>query len=957
MWLGEVEYVLLVERDQELGTLKSLFADVMRGSGRVAVVSGGVASGKTELLRSVVEHSAESGAIHLNANGSSMEQGIPLGVLQQLLSRAPLKSEHAALVKKILANARKVDEVIDSSSRNSRQFPLNLVHDIAEILFDLAQSAPVLVTVDDIQYADFASLNCLRHLVDNLQGSRIMLVLTESTHSAPVHPVFHTETLRSRICRRVRLGTLSEAAVRAVTAEHLGTDAADRLTGDYFRCTGGNPLLVRALIDDVQTAIVATTTAAASVEFAPGHGFRQAVLACLERSEAQTLDVARAAAVLESSGALAAGSVADAKVLLRRVLDTDPATVDNALRVLDTMGVLGTGQALAFRHAAGRAAVLDDLDRNHRSHLHFRAAQLLHLEGAPAGRIATHLVAIGHAGSSWEVEVLLEAADQALADDDTENASRYLELAEAACVDDDHRTRIRAALARVEWRLNPGTALRYLTPLFEAFTRNQLSDADASTLLRYLLWHGRIDKAAEAIERTAHAERSRVGLQFGSACQLLVNSYPPLRQVVHRAQQLPVIEPFASANVSRCAQAAGALHSVLTDGPGNRVTENALQFLQRSKLTDNTVEAVESALLTLVYGERTDKAGPLCDELLEEATSRGIRTWQGVLSGVRAEIALRQGDLPAARRYAERALASIPRQSWGVAAGAPLATLALATLAMGEIDTAADQLEFHVPDSVFQSRFGLHYLQARGHYYLATDQLQAALADFQFCGALMREWGVDSPSFLPWRSDAAQVLLRLGEHEKAQELLTEQLDLTCAASHRARGISLFLLAQTKEVGKRVAVFRQAIDSLYAAGDRFMLSKAMHGLGQTYHTLNEPGKARMFKHRAEQLAKELRPEPPAEPRPEPDTASAAPAPRAEDKPHASEARVSSLTSSERRVAELAAHGYTNREISRHLYITVSTVEQHLTRVYRKLNVGSRAALPRELQLNMENTAAS
>src|SRR5690606_21134738 len=153
--------------------------------------------------------------------------------------------------------------------------------------------------------------------------------------------------------------------------------------------------------------------------------------------------------------------------------------------------------------------------------------------------------------------------------------------------------------------------------------------------------------------------------------------------------------------------------------------------------------------------------------------------------------ALRQGDLPAARQYAERALASIPRQSWGVAAGAPLATLALATLAMGEIDAAAEQLEFQVPDSVFQSRFGLHYLQARGHYYLATDQLQAALADFQFCGALMREWGMDSPSFLPWRFDAAQVYLRLGDAAKAAELLTEQLDLTCAASHRARGISLF----------------------------------------------------------------------------------------------------------------------------------------------------------------------
>jgi DNA-binding CsgD family transcriptional regulator len=55
----------------------------------------------------------------------------------------------------------------------------------------------------------------------------------------------------------------------------------------------------------------------------------------------------------------------------------------------------------------------------------------------------------------------------------------------------------------------------------------------------------------------------------------------------------------------------------------------------------------------------------------------------------------------------------------------------------------------------------------------------------------------------------------------------------------------------------------------------------------------------------------------------------------------------LSDAERKVAELAAHGHTNREIGRRLYITVSTVEQHLTRVYRKLNVSKRTDLPTRL----------
>jgi DNA-binding CsgD family transcriptional regulator len=59
----------------------------------------------------------------------------------------------------------------------------------------------------------------------------------------------------------------------------------------------------------------------------------------------------------------------------------------------------------------------------------------------------------------------------------------------------------------------------------------------------------------------------------------------------------------------------------------------------------------------------------------------------------------------------------------------------------------------------------------------------------------------------------------------------------------------------------------------------------------------------------------------------------------------------LSEAERRVAVLAAEGHTNREIARKLYITISTVEQHLTRIYRKLNVNRRADLPIGLDLDL------
>jgi DNA-binding CsgD family transcriptional regulator len=63
----------------------------------------------------------------------------------------------------------------------------------------------------------------------------------------------------------------------------------------------------------------------------------------------------------------------------------------------------------------------------------------------------------------------------------------------------------------------------------------------------------------------------------------------------------------------------------------------------------------------------------------------------------------------------------------------------------------------------------------------------------------------------------------------------------------------------------------------------------------------------------------------------------------------------LSDAERRVAALAAVGYTNREISDKLFVTMSTVEQHLTRTYRKLNVTSRADLPSSLDLGRATEA--
>jgi DNA-binding CsgD family transcriptional regulator len=289
---------------------------------------------------------------------------------------------------------------------------------------------------------------------------------------------------------------------------------------------------------------------------------------------------------------------------------------------------------------------------------------------------------------------------------------------------------------------------------------------------------------------------------------------------------------------------------------------------------------------------------------------------------------------------------------WGVAIGSPMSTLVLATTAMGKFDTAAELLKEPVPEAMFQSRFGLMYLHARGHHYLAADQAYAALADFLTCGEHMRAWSLDAPAHVPWRSDAAGAYLCLGQPQQARQLVKDQLSRLGPRRSRTKGISLRLLAATEECRHRPGLLRQAIDVLQASGDRFELARALAELNGAHCELGESGKARAMVRHALRLAKECEAEPLRRalvlhsPTAEPEVTETTPS---------ADTGVFTLSDAERRVAALASIGYTNREIAGKLYITVSTVEQHLTRVYKKLSVRSRADLPAELNLDMAKTA--
>jgi DNA-binding CsgD family transcriptional regulator len=136
--------------------------------------------------------------------------------------------------------------------------------------------------------------------------------------------------------------------------------------------------------------------------------------------------------------------------------------------------------------------------------------------------------------------------------------------------------------------------------------------------------------------------------------------------------------------------------------------------------------------------------------------------------------------------------------------------------------------------------------------------------------------------------------------------------------------------------------------LQQSHDRLELARALADLGDTYHAQGDRTRARIMVRRAHHLAKQCGAGAILDTLPLDVNLDG----NEEEPGTGYDVAASELTDAERRVASLAAQGQTNREIAARLYITVSTVEQHLTRVYKKLNVSRRSDLPPGLWLESQ-----
>ncbi|WP_344446240.1 AAA family ATPase, partial [Kitasatospora nipponensis] len=397
----EVPRSLPPGREREFGRLREALDRCLGGAGGVVALNGSVGSGRSELLDAFSELAADQGAKVLVATGSPLEREFPLGLVQQLL-------QSAGLTLGADDPWQLPDQPDPARPAHQPRLDQRTLHLLCARILALAERAPVLIAVDDRQDADVPSLEFLLYLVRRTRSARVLTVLSSRETMTPPNPFFEVELARQPHHERVRLGLLPVELVADLLTERFGARAAARLTPQAHALTGGNPLLVRALMED-QGAPTERQVAGAAVHGAAVHGaaavadggpaellvgesYRRGLMNCLHRMDPLALRCARGVAVL--------GPGAEPAQLAELLL-LAPDSLARARYLLDASGLFGQG---GFRHPSGAGDLLAAMSPAELAGLHERAAQVLRAAGALADRLEEQLLAAeGHKRAPWAV--------------------------------------------------------------------------------------------------------------------------------------------------------------------------------------------------------------------------------------------------------------------------------------------------------------------------------------------------------------------------------------------------------------------------------------------------------------------------------------------------------------------------------------------------------------------------
>jgi len=936
--------VALLEREHEVERIRAVLRAAGRRDGGALMIEAAPGMGKSRLLDEARGCAREFGLRLFHARGTELERGFPFGVVRQLFERALLEADGgerdrwlagaAGLAADLLTGAPAAPAA-DAAADPSYAWQ----HGLYWLASNMAADTPVVLVVDDLQWCDASSARWLSFIVRRVEGQPVAVVLATRPPDPALTPEAAT-LVADPATEELRPAPLTPAAVGALVAARLSGQPDPAFVRACVEVTGGNPFLVGELLDEVAARGLAPTAAVAGdvAEIVP-RGVANGVLLRLSRLPAPAAALARALSVLDDGA-----QVRDAALLAR----LDGAELEPAMAALVAAGVVEAGGTVRFVHPMLRTAIYGDQSPAERQRLHRAAATILRERGAPPLQVAAQVMHTDPEGDPAAVELLYEAGREAWTLGDATGTAALLSRALEEPPAQDHRLQILLDLGQAYARAGAPEAIGPLTEVVEHGQQPAAIAKAAIELSGMLFFAGHAADGAAILRRA----QNRLPEDQPARDQLEV-------ALLGLSSTSASAKRDAAATIANLRDPGGPARDVLEATTlATLAMEEMLNLRSAATTVDLAMRALAAplplephrgenwalvALGTLGAADGLDDAKRCMDDILGRARRKGAALTVVTVSALRALVGVRSGDLLAAQADAQTAIELATDLLGARFLVMAVAAAVLAGLEREEPPDALQRLVERVGvgyDADFTSSSQLRY--ASGVLRAAAGDHQAAIEELCGCGRDDPAFGGENPALLAWRSAAALSLAELRRQDEARELASDEVRRAEAfGAARAIGIALRASALVGPPAERLEGLAEAVAVLEPSPARLEHARALVDLGAAFRAAGQRKAAREPLLAGLELASRCGARA-LERRARTELAAIGVRPRTTDR-----TGVDSLTPSERRVVELAAAGGTNREIAQTLFVTEKTVETHLGRAFRKLDISSRRQLPHVL----------
>lgn len=955
----------LVGRVAEMRTLHAALGAVREGATAAISVTGEPGIGKTRLLREAALQAEALGLQVLDGRGTELEREIPYAVVIDALDqplgelrRTELRflgAEELAELGRLLPSL----SALASPLATPLQIERHRCHRaVRMVLHQLAARRPVLLVLDDVHWADHASLEVIAHLVRH-RVPRLALLLAHRSRQLPgTHASVLARATYDGNLTGLELGPLSLDE----TADLLPGDHLDRVElADLHRDCGGNPFYLQEL---ARARVRSGGFAFGAVDALDSSGVPAAIQVALEQ-EVHALSP-QARLLLQS--AAVTGGLFDLELAIEVAELAEPESrcaADELVRA----GLVNETEApgrLVFRHPIVRLAIYQRTGYGWRRRAHRRAAAALARRGAALSVRAHHLEFCGRVGDEQTIDLLTEAGVTA-APRAPVAAARWFRAALRLLPDDapaQRRLSLSMALAdalSVTGRLGECSAV--LRQALELIPSDEAGDR-VRVMARIALTEQGLGNAAEgrrlltaALSLSTQGSLEAAGLQLELAKNhLMMHDWQEAVRVTGEVRKSGTARDDRRLYLVATAASAymGTLHCGQSLVDGRRYLDEAASALDA--LTDTEVApALLDGLTNVVYAEmsmeRWGNAVAHSDRGIRLCRDTGHGRHLVELQHLRALGLLLQGrldiGLSAAAIAAETALLldNSPMMAMTEATRCWILTLMGRTtdaLASGALSM---RVNAQMPNALYAWHAPLVYGSAlieAGHYRRGRQELIKIAG-----GDVLAIYPTLMPHFYRFLVDAELALGRVDAAERTTRQVEAIVD-AMPAMHMRLGDTRYCRAHVQltreEVRAAAGSAEQAVAEYTASGTpldaaraRLLFGHALVDLGDVTAAKTEFDTALVVFELcgAERLAERAR------------LALHRVGERQTSGPRsrsrATTVRLGGLTERQSEIVNRVVLGRTNRQISQELYLSEKTVEAHLTRLYTKLGVSSRAEL--------------